>query len=46
LKTKKLTTHFKGKPFNSPNKVFIQGDDIFFTDPPYGYMMKIRPKNE
>ncbi|MCP4193687.1 MAG: SMP-30/gluconolactonase/LRE family protein [Planctomycetaceae bacterium] len=34
-----LASHFQGKRFNSPNDLTIaQNGDIFFTDPPGGYL--------
>src|SRR5262249_51825015 len=44
LKTKKKTVlvdRYNGKRFNSPNDlVFKSNGDLYFTDPPYGRMVK------
>jgi gluconolactonase len=36
-----LAKEYNGKPFNSPNDgVFKSNGDLYFTDPPYGLMVK------
>ena len=31
-----LADHYEGKKFNSPNDAAYRGEDLYFTDPPYG----------
>ena len=36
-----IATHYQGKRLNSPNDVIVKSDgSVYFTDPPYGLMMK------
>jgi sugar lactone lactonase YvrE len=38
-----LVTSYKNLPFNSPNDIVIYKDQVFFTDPDYGYKPGFRP---